>query len=152
MRKFRRVTAELLENDTAERGRLIASLVDFENPSDDNERLLHLQCLMLRDGSERARAALWMLVGEVAGRMIGKRHGGSLPGCAEDMKNEVAARIMARYGKRYDKPLSDGLFYWHARDSFTAAIYLAVRGVVFDFRKAESRQREIAADTAALSF
>lgn len=110
---------------TARTIKTILELPHWEEPKDDNERLLTLQYNFLVKGDQSAWLELWQLTENVAGRMLGnmcrKRKLAFTREEWEDKRADAVLYILRRYRTRKD--------YWIEAD-YPLQIWYAVKHVL----------------------
>jgi len=114
----------------AARQRVKDSLVHYDNPQNDNQRLLNCQYEWIRNGDKDAEGKLWMLARKVALRMVRKEE--KKRGCFFDhpTRQDKAADAVFYVLRRYSKN-------WFVRHSFLDALWHGVKHAL-DYRtKAE---------------
>lgn len=122
------------QQERAERSFFLDSLLTYENPKNDNEKLCNLQAEFLRTHSKKAEAQLWITCLEIVHKFINleqkEKHFFMNEDDKQDKAIEAVEYVMRRYMRRYKKLRNKGKMetqFWAGRTSFLNALYGAVK-------------------------
>lgn len=107
----------------------INELPFFNNPKNDNEKLINLQYMFLARNDKKAQAELWLKSTEIAKKLIKKERKEKAffldPDDLDDKALEAVEYVMRRYGKKTENDC------WCVRTNYISAIFNGVRHALY---------------------